>query len=184
MRALQRKRGSGLGDVFDLDFEAGGVLREPAQGGVCRRPAVGVLGEARDRAVVNDVAALVAPRRVDDLADGDLAHDAVNQARSMRAADAVLEEWRDVYQGRGVADGVVLVLVVGLVRANGVVARPVAVAQALAERERSLVEGCSDWHAADSACGGELDCCKNGFSSQTRMRLKDLLDSFSCSQLL
>src|SRR5205823_13302052 len=95
------------------------------------------------------------PGRVDDLPRRDLAqvarHDAVNQPRRIPSRDAVLEERRDVYQRRGVADGVVLVLVVGFVRADGVVARPVAVAQALAERERSLVECCSDWHAGVSS---------------------------------
>ena len=51
----------------------------------------------------------------------------VDQPRGVRPGDQVLVERRDVDERRGVADGVVLVLVVRLVRADGVVAGPLAV---------------------------------------------------------
>ena len=127
-----------------------GVLLEPAQARVGRGPAVDVLRQPGDGPVVDDLAVLVAPRRVDDRADRDLAqvprHDPVDEARRVLARDPVLEERRDVDQRRGVADRVVLVLVVGLVGGDRVVARPLAIVQALAERERPLVYGGSDRH--------------------------------------
>ena len=93
---------------------------------------------------------LVAPGRVDDLSDADLRgvarDDAVDEPRRVGPGDQVLVERRHVDQRGGVADGVVFVLVVRLVRADGVVTRPLAVVEALAERERARVEGGADRH--------------------------------------
>ena len=98
-----------------------------------------VLRQPRHRAVVDHLAVLVAPRRVVHLADGDLervARDqAIDELDRVAAGDQVLEERRDVDQRRGVADRVVLVLVVRLVGADRVVARPLAIVEALAQRE-------------------------------------------------
>ena len=100
-----------------------GVLLEPAQARVGRRPAVDVLLQARDGAVVDDLAVLVAPGRVDDRADATtLRRSRVTIRSTSRVAslpdEPVLEERRDVDQRRGVADRVVLVLVVRLVGAR------------------------------------------------------------------
>ena len=70
----------------------------------------------------------------------------VNEARRIAARDHVLKQWRDIDQRRGVADRVVLVLVVTLICADRVVAGPLAVVEALAERERPIVQGRTDGH--------------------------------------
>jgi len=69
---------------------------------------------------------------------------AIDEAGGVAAGDAVLEEGRDIDQCGGFADGVLLVLVVSFVDANGVVAGPFAVVQALAEGEGSFVKGRAD----------------------------------------
>ena len=122
------------------DVQPGGVLPEPAQARIGRRPPEHLLVQPRHRPVVDHLAALVAPRRVEDLARPPSSSTSRVMTRSTKRAasrpgDEVLEQRRDVDQRRGVADRVVLVLVVRLVGADRVVARPLAVVQALAERE-------------------------------------------------
>ena len=130
--------------------ETDGVLREPAQVRIGGGPAVRVLRQPRHRPVVDHLAVLVAPRRVVDLPDGELRRvardDAIDEPGRVAAADAVLEERRDVDERRRVADRVVLVLVMRFVRADRVVARPLAEIQAFAQRERALVNGGPDRH--------------------------------------
>ena len=149
-RALQRERRDLLGDVVDRDVEARGVLAEPSQARIRGGPAEGVLPQPRHRPVVDHLAALVAPRRVEDLPDRHLRHvagdDPVDEPRRVAPGDQVLEQRRDVDERRGVPDRVVFVLVVALVRADGVIAGPLAVIQALAQREGALVNGGSDRH--------------------------------------
>ena len=93
---------------------------------------------------------LVAPRRVDHLADiepfGVARDDVIDQPGGVRSGDGIFEERRDVDQARSVAERVVLVLVDGLVRTRRVVARPLAIAEALDERKRPIVEGRADGH--------------------------------------
>ena len=115
-----------------------------------RGPPERVLAQAGHRAIVDDHALLVAPRRVPDLASlqarGVAGDDAVDQPGGTGTLDAVLEQRRDVDHGTRVPDRVVFVIVVRLVGADGVVAGPVAEAQALGQRRRALVEGGSDRH--------------------------------------
>ena len=96
------------------------------------RPAL----QPRHGPIVDDHAAFVAPRRVNDLADGHFRRvagdDPVHQARGVGAGEAVFEQRGDVDQRRAVANGCALVLVMHLVRRNRVVAGPLAVVQALA----------------------------------------------------
>ena len=84
--------------------------------------------EPRHRAVVDHLAVFIAPRRVVDLADGHLRRvardDAIDQAHRIAAGHAVLEERRHVDQRARVANRVVFVLVMRLVGADRVVARP------------------------------------------------------------
>jgi hypothetical protein len=65
-----------------------------------------------DRPIVDDLAVLVAPRRVVDPAGCELRRvagdHAVDEARGVGAVDPVLEQRRDVDEGRGLADRVVL----------------------------------------------------------------------------
>ena len=61
--------------------------------------------------------------------------------------DDVLEQRRHVDQRGGVSDRVVLVLVVSLVRADGVVPRPVAIVERLAQRKRARVKRRTDGHS-------------------------------------
>src|SRR6202008_942155 len=102
----------------------------PAKAGVGGGPTVLVFTEARDRAVVDYLAFRVAPTAVNDLIDGDLINvagdDAIDELRGITSGDAIFEERGDINEGGGVADGVVLVLVVHLVDADGVVAGPLA----------------------------------------------------------
>jgi hypothetical protein len=71
--------------------------------------------------------------------------DAIDQFGRVFAGDQVFVERRDVDQRSGVADGVVLVLVMHLVDADRVVAGPLAVVQALAKRKSSFVKCGSYW---------------------------------------
>ena len=149
-RPLQRQGRHLLGDVLDLHVQSARVRHQPAQVRMRRRPAIRLLGHPRHRAVVDDGAVLVAPRRVPDLADRQLrgvaGDDAVHEPRGAGAVQPVLEERRDVDQRARVADGVVLVVVVRLVGADRVVARPVAKAEAFGERRRPFMKGRAHRH--------------------------------------
>src|SRR5262249_2821881 len=72
--------------------------------------------------------------------------DAVDESHRVETDHDVLVERRDVDERDRIANGVVLVLVVRLVRTHRVVAPPFAVGQALAKGERALVESGSDGH--------------------------------------
>src|SRR5439155_10202218 len=90
------------------------------------------------------------PRRVVHLPDRELAgiacDDAIDELRRIPAANHVLEQRRDVDQRRCVAYRVVFVLVVRFVRADRVIAGPLAEVQAFTQRQRPLVDGGSNWH--------------------------------------
>src|SRR5271167_4100300 len=77
---LQRQSRHLLGDVFDLDIESDSILPEPAQVGISSRPAVTVLLQPCDGAVIDDLAFLVAPAAVDHLIDRNLVNVAGNDA--------------------------------------------------------------------------------------------------------
>ena len=119
-------------------FMPRGVLPEPAQARIRGRPAERLLRQPRHRPVVDHLAVLVAPRRVVDLPDRHLRHVArdqpIHQPRRVGPRHHVLEERRHVDQRGGVADGVVFVLVMALVGADGVIPGPLAIVQALAQR--------------------------------------------------
>ena len=123
---LQRQRGHALRDVFDPHLEPDGVLGEPAQARVGRGPAINVFIEPRHRAVVDHFAVLVAPGRVNHLADRNLAQvardDAIDQTRRIFSRNSIFEQRRDIDERRGIANGVVLVFVMSFVRADRVVA--------------------------------------------------------------
>ncbi len=125
-------------------------MLEPAQAGVGGGPAIIVFAEAGDGAVVDDVALRIAPAAVDDLVDRNFVDvagdDAVHKFSGVFSGDAIFEERRDVDERGGIANGVVLVLVVHLVNADGVVAGPLAIVEAFAEGEGAFVECGSYWH--------------------------------------
>ena len=112
-----------------------------------------VLRDARHGPVVDDLATFVAPGCVVDLANGQRAgvagDDAIDQPGGVGTADQVLEQRGHVDERGGVPDGVVFVLVVRFVRADGVKAGPLAEVQALAQRGRPRVHGGSNRHRAD-----------------------------------
>src|SRR5215210_57589 len=136
-----------------MDVQPGRVLPEPAEAWIGGSPAEPRLSQPRHRPVVDHAAVLVAPRCVEDLADSHLADVAsdhpVDEARRAGAGDGVLEQRRNVDQGGGVANDVVLVLVMPFVRARRVVARPFPVIEAFAQRERPLMDRGSNWHGAN-----------------------------------
>ncbi len=98
----------------------------PAETGIRGRPPESLLGQPRYGPVIDDLAMLVAPRRVKHLAHrhlGDVARDdAIDQTRGILSGNEVLEERRNIDERRRIADGVVLVLVVRLIGADGVIA--------------------------------------------------------------
>src|SRR5262245_47923411 len=112
---------------------------KPAQVGLGGRPAIAVFLEPRDRAVIDHLALLVAPAAINHLSPGDLVDvardDAVQKFGRVWSADQVFVERGYVDQRRGIADGVVLVLMMHLVGADRIVSRPLAVVEAGAEGE-------------------------------------------------
>ncbi len=68
-RPLQRQRRRRLGHVFDVDAEPGRILRDPPQRRIGRCPAKPLLIEPRHGAIVDHHAVLIAPWRVEHLAD-------------------------------------------------------------------------------------------------------------------
>jgi len=148
--SLESERGGFLRNVVNVDVEAESILPEPAEAGIGGGPAVVIFAEAGDGAVVNDLAFGIAPAAVDDLIQRNLidvaGDDAIDEASGVAAGDAIFEERRDVQEGSGVADGVVLVLVVHFVDTDGVIAGPLAIAEAFAEGESAFVKSGSDGH--------------------------------------
>ena len=112
LRALQAQRRDLVGDLGDLDVQAHRVHRQPAQRRLGRGHAEALLGQARDGAVVEHLALVVAPAGVVDLPHRHLEHvagrDPVQQARGVGPLDQVLHQRRDVDQRRRVADRPVL----------------------------------------------------------------------------
>jgi hypothetical protein len=114
------------------------------------RPAEVAVAEPMDRAVVDDFAVLVAPRRVIDLPDAEFRRVAgdhpVDEPLGVRTADPVLVEGADVDDRGGLADRVVLDVVgVGIDR-RGVVARPLAPLHLPVQRRGSGMKCGSDAH--------------------------------------
>ena len=128
----------------------GGVLAQPAELRVGGGPAEALLVEPVDRPVVDDLAVLVAPRRVEDAADRQLRRvagdHAVDQPQGVGPRDDVLVERRDVDQRGRLADRVVLDVVGVGVDARRVVARPLAPLQLAVERRGTRMEGGPDAH--------------------------------------
>ena len=113
-------------------------------------PAELLLVDAMDRAVVDDLAVLVAPGRVEDLPDLELRRvagdHAVDEADRVRAGDAVLVQRADVDERGRLADRVVLDVVGVGVDARGVVARPLPPLHLPVQGRRPGVEGGADAH--------------------------------------
>src|SRR5262249_27730781 len=120
------------------------VLAKPAQAGIGRGPAIFVLFQASDCAVVNHLSLFIAPAAVDHLTRLHLinvARDhAVYQPGGVFARDQILIQRRNIDQRGSIADGVVLVLVMHLIGADCVIARPLAVVQALAQGKSAIVK--------------------------------------------
>src|SRR5712691_704436 len=125
-------------------------MRKPSQAGICRRPAISVLLQTRNSAIVDNFAMLVAPGGVDYLAHGNLAHvardNAIDKPSGVLSSNPVFEEWRNINQRRRIANRVVLVFMMRLVGTHRVVARPLAVVLALAQLKCSFVKCSSDRH--------------------------------------
>ena len=85
--------------------------------------------------------------------------DPVHQAGGIFAADHVFEKRTDVDEGGRIAYGVVLMLVVSFVNADGVISRPLAIVEALAERESALVK-CGSDRQRTLLCDGEKRWCR------------------------
>src|SRR5207247_3268371 len=72
--------------------------------------------------------------------------DPVDQPRRVTSRDEVLKKRRNVDKRGRIPYGVVFVFVVGFIRADGVIPRPLAIVQAFTERERPVVKRCSRRH--------------------------------------
>ena len=157
--SLQRDRRDGFADVADIHVQAVGVHPEPPDLRVRSRPAdhlrpVLVL-EAVDRAVVEHLAVLVAPRGVEDAARRELRRVAddqpVHQAHGVGAAQLVLEERAHVDERGRLADRVVLDDVGVVISAGGEEAGPRPPLQILVEGRCTWMEGGPDRHVACSS---------------------------------
>ena len=137
-----------------MNVEGNRFLLEPALARVRGSPTIRVLTYTRDGAIVNNLAVLITPAAVNHLAYAHLVNvacdDTINEARGILSGDHVLEQRSDVDQCRGIADRVVLVLVVRFVDADGVIAGPFAVAETVAQTEGSFVKRGSDRHTRSS----------------------------------
>ena len=140
--SLQAERRHLLGDFDDGHVHADCVHVQPAQLRLGGSEAVDLLVDARDRAVVQQLAVVVAPAGVVDLPDLQLVDvargQAVQQARCVTAGDLVFDQRRDVDQRGVVADRPVLAVEPEIVRAHGEAAAPAApvVGQAQCGRAR------------------------------------------------
>jgi hypothetical protein len=136
-------------------------LSEPAQAWIGRSPAISIFFKTRDRAIVDHFTVFVAPGRVDNLPDRNLAHvardDAIDQARRVFTPNPVLKQGRDVDQRCRITNRAVLVLMMRLIRTDGVVTGPLAIIQTLAQLKCSFVERGSDRHVLPqkAVCQGE-----------------------------
>src|SRR5262249_29145424 len=127
-----------------------GILSKPSEARIGGGPAISVLLEPRNSAIVDHFTALITPRRIDHLAHRHLPHiardDTIDQPRRILASEPVLEQRRNINQRRSIANRVVLMFMVRLIGANRIVSRPLAIAKTLAERECPFVKRSSDWH--------------------------------------
>src|SRR5215469_6640411 len=134
---------------------------KPANIGLSRGPAVTVLIEPRDSAIVDDLALLIAPATINYLPLGDFvdvaSNDAVHQLGGAASGEQVFVQRRDIDQRSRIADGVVLVLVVHLVGADRVISRPLAVVEAGTQRKSALVKSRSNGHVRPQGKCGTLD---------------------------
>ena len=147
---LQGERRGRLRDVVDPHVEAGRVQGEPSVRGVRGRDAEPLLIQTGHGPVVDHLAFLVAPGRVDHLVDGDAGDvprdHPVQERRGVPAADLVLVEGRDVDHGGGLADRVVLDVHEVREHGGGVIARPIAPRELGVQLPLSLEEGRPDAH--------------------------------------
>src|SRR6202167_6665940 len=121
---------------------------EPAHARIGRGPTINIFREARDGAVVDYFAIFIAPAAVNYLSHGDfvdVASDhAVDQLGGVLAGQKIFVERGDVDHRGGVANRVVLVVVVHFVNAHGVIAGPFPIIHAFAKLRGTDVDGCSD----------------------------------------
>ena len=145
LRTLQAERRHLIGHFRDLHVHADGVHRQPAQRRFGGCHAEELRAEARDSAVVEELAVFVAPAGVGDDALFHLEHvarrDLVQKARGVRAFDHVFHQRRDIDQRRAVADRPIFVVERQIVRADHHVARPAAPILRHAQARGALVEG-------------------------------------------
>src|SRR4029077_15081267 len=142
-RALHRERRDLLGDLADLDVKAERGGREPVELSLRGAYTVFVVGHAKDGAVIDQMALVVAPHRVRDPPRPRLAqvagHQAIEEAQSVGTGDAVLDHRSQVVERARVTDREVLLLDAGEY-VDGGVAAPWHEAVQLARRAGALVE--------------------------------------------
>src|SRR5207237_475635 len=143
-RSLDGERSDVLGNIGKTHIHAGGVVLEPAQIGLGRGHAKHVLSQTSHRAIVDDLAGVVAPRRVEHLAYGRSEYlardDEIEKTRRVGAVHEVFVQRRDIEEPRRGADHVVFALVAELVGARDEMAGPAPPRMAHAERGGALVK--------------------------------------------
>jgi hypothetical protein len=132
-RTLQRERGDLVRVLDDRDVEAERRARQPVELALLRAEPVVALAQVEDRAVVDDLAVVVAPDAVTDLAGLDLRdvarHEAVQERECVRPRNPVLRHRAQIEYGAGVADRCVLERLVEVGVGGRVVLPPVPLVQ-------------------------------------------------------
>ena len=165
-RPLERERPQPLRLLLEFDIEPPRVLVQPLERRFRRgEPEIG-LTEPLERPVVPNLARPVAPRSVVHLPHRltrDIPrHDAIRERFRPRAREPVLVERGDIDERGRRANGLVFVLVRGLVRTRGEVTGPTSPIRGLTEGTGPFVEG---GPAQDPSRGGSQSGSRSATSS-------------------
>src|ERR1044072_3430298 len=110
-----------------------------------------ILRQPKNGAILNPCPVVLTETAVKGLPDGTFRrvprHHAIHQPQRVTPADIVLVKRRDIDQGGGVPNRVVLVVMHDIVGAGSKITRPSAPVLADAKRRSSRVKGCPDWHS-------------------------------------
>ena len=151
------------------DVEAVRGARQPVELPLLRAQPIVAFAQVKDRAVVDDLAVVVAPDAVADLARLDLRDVArdqpIEERQRIGPCDAVLRHRREVEHRAGVADRRVFERLVEVRIGGGVVLPPVPLVQLIQRRE------CADGKASGRPLSGNALCAScRALRAEDRLR--------------